>query len=123
MAKSKMSIEGNGNLQIGGDYNPQRKVSPYHPNAVKCPNCFEWTYRNNISCGNSPCDHPIKSYFDNLEQKKIDGQMSLVALIGMIIAFALAYLSTQFYTKEGVYFVFVGLIWFWVFSPKKGQGK
>ena len=114
-----MKIKGNGNIQIGGDYNPQPKVSPYHPNAIRYPNCGQFTYRNNTTCGNPPCDHPIKSHFDEIEQKKVDGFAALVGLGGLFISFIVAHFLHKAGVKEAGMVAIMGFFWLYICSPKK----
>lgn len=81
-------INGNGNIQVGGNFAP---FSPDNPHAVKCPQCGTVTGRYSVHC--QVCTYQVKAHFDGIELKARRSRMRGIALSFLSASFGLGYIA------------------------------
>ncbi len=105
----RQQIHGSRNIQVGGDLTllGASPVDPHHPDAMRCPQCRELTYRRSDRC--TQCHFNLSGY--RIERARQEKRRRLTHLIlccglpGLIILFA----GTTFFAgTDQPYFLGVG---------------
>ncbi len=105
----RQHIQGSRNIQVGGDLTllAASPVDPHHPDAIRCPQCRQPTYRRSDWC--TQCHFNLSGY--RIERARNEKRRRLIhmtlycAIPGLIILFA----GTKFFAGHDVlYFLGVG---------------
>ena len=76
----RQHIHGSRNIQVGGDLNllAPPPVDPAHPEAFRCPQCRQLTYRRSDACTN--CRFPLHRYRINQERETKRRRLIMILL-------------------------------------------